>query len=323
MPRPLVVLALSFLAFAGAARAAGPSPGVVQGSTGVTAAGSAFRFVTLTARLTASGTTTLMAIDKATGGVTRWRTLPGEWGIPLVTFGGAVGGLSRDGRTLVVADWAPPPEGPLRPQSSFRVYDTKRLTQREAFTLRGDFSFDALSPDARTLYLIQHVSEQDVFKYLVRAYDLRANRLLPKVVADKRQQGWIMRGMPVQRVVSADGRWVYTLYAQDGGTPFVHALDAATRTAVCIGVPWSGSQEPLWRAQLRLDGGKLTIAAGGRRIAIDTRTFAVSLPGRGGGGGVPTWLVGGLAAAGVTAVALAALALLRRGRRRPALGSTA
>ena len=319
MPRLLVVSALSFLVFVDTAQAAGPSPGVLQGSTGITTAGSAYRFVALGG----PGTTTLAAIDKATGGVTRWRTLPGNWGIPLVTFGGTADGLSRDGRTLVVADWAPPSEGPLRSRSTFRLYDTKRLEQRSEFTLRGDFSFDALSPDARTLYLIEHVSEQDVFKYLVRAYDLRASRLLPKVVADKRQQGWVMRGMPVQRAASADGRWIYTLYSQDGGTPFVHALDATTRTAVCIGVPWSGSQDPLWRAVLRLDGGKLTITAGARRIAIDTKTFAVSLPGRG-GAEFPTGLAAGSAAGGAAALALAAAALRRRSRRRPdAVGSPA
>ncbi|HZT44987.1 MAG TPA: hypothetical protein VFA24_02310 [Gaiellaceae bacterium] len=312
MPRLLVVLALSFLVFAGAAQAAGPSPGVLQGSTGITGEATPFRFVALGG----PGTSTLAAIDKATGGVTRWRTLTGAWGIPLVTFGGTADGLSRDGRTLVVAEWSPPSEGPLRSRSTFRIYDTKTLRERTELTLRGDFSFDALSPDARTLYLIQHVSEQDVFKYLVRAYDLRANRLLSKVVADKRQQGWVMRGMPVRRLASADGRWVYTLYSQDGGTPFVHALDATTRTAVCIGVPWSGSQEPLWRAVLRLDDGKLTIAAGGRRIAIDTQTFALSLPDRG-SGSFPTWLVAGLAAAGAAALGLVALGLLRRRRREP------
>ncbi len=312
MARLLAALALSFLVFAGAARAAGPSPGVLEGSTGITGAGTPFRFVTVDG----PQTTTLLAIDKATGGVTRWRTLPEHWGIPLVSFDGTADGLSRDGKTLVLADWEPPTDSPLRATSTFRIYDTRSLNERDQLTLRGDFSFDALSPDARTLYLIQHVSQQDVLKYLVRAYDLRAHRLLPKVIADKRQQGWIMRGFPMKRLASADGRWVYTLYRQDDGTPFVHALDATSRSAVCIGIPWSGSQDPLARAVLGLEGGKLTIAAGGRRVAIDTQTFALSLPGRG-GGGFPTGLVAGSAAAGAGALLLVALGLLRRSRRRP------
>jgi hypothetical protein len=312
MSRLLAVLALSLLVFAGAASAAGPSPGLLEGSTGITTPNQPYRFVALGG----PRTTTLAAIDKATGGVTRWRTLTGSWGIPLVAFDGTAAGLSRDGKTLVIADWVQPANSPLRPSSTFRIYDASSLTKRGQFTLDGDFSFDALSPDARTLYLVQHVSQQDVFKYLVRAYDLRANRLLPNVIADKRQQGWVMRGLPMKRLASTDGRWVYTLYRRDGGTPFVHALDAAKQNAVCIGIPWSGSQDPLGRAVLTLEGGKLTIAAAGRRVAIDTQTFALSVPrGAGGGGGFPTGLVAGLAAGAAAVVALAAYALRRRSRR--------
>ena len=313
MSRLLVVLALTFLVFAGAARAGGPSPGLLQGSTGITTPNQHYRFVTLAG----PRTTTVAAIDKSTGALTRWRTFPGSWGIPLVTFDGTADGLSRDGKTLVIADWVQPADSPLRPSSSFRVYDAGSLKKRTQFTLRGDFSFDALSPDAKTLYLIQHVSQQDVFKYLVRAYDLRTNRLLPRVIADRRQQGWIMRGLPMKRLASPDGRWAYTLYSQDGGTPFVHALDAARQNAVCIGIPWSGSQEPLARAVLALDGGKLTITAGGQRVAIDTRTFALSVSdaARSGTDGFPIGLVAGLGAGALAAVTLGALALRRRSRR--------
>ena len=74
------------------------------------------------------------------------------------------------------------------------------------------------------------------------------------------------------RLASTDGRWVYTLYRQDGGYPFVHALDAVSRTAVCIGIPWQGNQDPLGEATLVLAGGKLLISASGRQFAIDTET---------------------------------------------------
>jgi DNA-binding beta-propeller fold protein YncE len=267
MTRLLAVLAL--FAFVGAAHGAGPSPGLLQGSTGITTPTQKYRFVTLAG----PGTTTLAEIDKATGGVVRWRTLRGQWGIPVVAFDGTADGLTRDGTTLVVADWVSPENSAFRSRSSFRIYDANRLALRGGFTLRGDFSFDALSPDGGTLYLVQHLSEQDVFKYLVRAYDLRAGRLLPQAIADKRQQGWIMRGLPMRRLVSGDGRWVYTLYSQDGGYPFVHALDAANRRAVCIGIPWKGNQAPLGRATLTLADGKLLISAAGRQFAIDTETL--------------------------------------------------
>jgi hypothetical protein len=255
------------LVLAAAANAAGPSPGLLQGPAGITTPTQKYRF----AALHRVHTTQLAAIDKSTGKVVRSRLLRGQWGIPYVTFDGAVDGLSRDGSMLVIADSVPPRNGPFRPSSSFRVYGTSLLDLRNAFTLRGDFSFDALSPDGRTLYLIQHLGTgNDIFRYLVRAYDLQARRLLPQAIADKRQQGWVMRGLPMKRLASADGRWVYTLYRQDGGYPFVHALDSVNRSAVCIGIPWQGSQDPLESATLVLAGGKLLISAGGRQFAIDT-----------------------------------------------------
>ena len=43
-----------------------------------------------------------------------------------------------------------------------------------------------------------------------------------------------MRGMPVTRTTSPDGRWAFTLYDNLGEQPFIHALDTVGRTARCI-----------------------------------------------------------------------------------------
>jgi hypothetical protein len=311
MARLVVALALSALAVSAVAHAAGPSPGLVQGSAGVTRPGQPLRFVTLAG----PGLTMLESVERATGRVVKWRALGGEWGVPAVAFDGTAGGLTRDGRTLVLADRVPPQDSPLRSSSDFQLVDTETLRTRGRVSLEGDFAFDALSPDGRTLYLVEHLRGDDTTRYRVRAYDLRADGLLPQVIADKRQQGWVMRGYPLRRAESADGRWVYTLYRQDGGYPFVHALDAVNRRAVCIGIPWHGSQDPLGRAQLRLDGGKLLIAAGGRRFAIDTRTFALSVPER--ESGFPVGLAAGLAAVAAGLAALGGVAYRKRGRGRP------
>jgi hypothetical protein len=314
MVRFVVTLALSALALsaAAAAHASGPSPGLVQGSAGVTGPGQPLRFVTLVG----PGLTMLESIERATGRVVKWRALGGEWGVPAVAFDGTSGGLTRDGGTLVLADWGPPDHGALRGSSDFQLVDTETLRTRGRVSLEGDFAFDALSPDGSTLYLVEHVRGDDTTRYRVRAYDLRADRLLRQVIADKRLQGWVMRGYPLKRAESADGRWVYTLYRQDDGYPFVHALDAVDRRAVCIGLPWHGSQDPLGGAQLRLDGGNLLIVAGGRRFAIDTRTYALFVPGR--ESGFPVGLAAALAAA-VAAAAVAAIgtALYRRRERGP------
>jgi hypothetical protein len=204
--------------------------------------------------------------------------LPGTWGLPLVTMNGAVGGVSTNGRTLVLSQ---PYDGSggLQRRSSFAVLGTSPLEVRRTISLAGDFGFDALSPDGRWLYLIQHVSEQRVLDYRVRAYDLRAGRLLPGVVADRRQRDWTMTGMPVARAASPDGRWVYTLYSAGDNYPFVHALDTRSRTAVCVGLPWDWSTagQAITSAGLSVVGGTLRIAggSGGARFALDRTTFSV------------------------------------------------
>jgi hypothetical protein len=202
--------------------------------------------------------------------------------VPLVANDGTAGGLSRDGRMLVLADWNPPRNNALRASSRFLLVNTKNLRLWRKITLRGDFAFDALSPGGGTLYLIEHVSNADLTRYRVRAYDIASQVLLSRVIADRRQASWVMQGYPVTRATSADGRWVYTLYQQPGGYPFVHALDAVNRTAVCIGIPWKGVQDILPSTRLALDGsaGTLTIQTrhGRPLFVVDTRTFWVSRP---------------------------------------------
>jgi hypothetical protein len=72
------------------------------------------------------------------------------------------------------------------------------------------FSSDAVPPDAHRLYLIQHISATNLNRYLVREYDLYADRLLPRAIADRTQRGWVMQGSPLARTTSANGRFVYT-----------------------------------------------------------------------------------------------------------------
>ena len=44
-----------------------------------------------------------------------------------------------------------------------------------------------------------------------------------------------MQGFPAKRTASKDGRWVYTMYANPNGYPFVHALDTVNGVAHCVG----------------------------------------------------------------------------------------
>ena len=252
--------------------AGGPAPGVSYGAGGLVAPGGSFRYVTVPA-----GRNTVIQTVRIRGGrVGRFNLVPGSYGIPLVAYDGSTAGLAARGRTLVLAQ--PQPQRPSR----FLVLDAKTLRVRQEVTLRGMFAFDAISPGGRMLYLIQFVSARNASRYVVRAYDLQAGRLLRQPVVDRRENETVMSGMPVSRASSRDARWAYTLYTRPGAPPFVHALDTMGRKAVCIDLPWRGSQDPLWRMRLglRSRGTELVLrkrgTSGGTVAVIDTRTFRVT-----------------------------------------------
>jgi hypothetical protein len=264
--RMLSLAAVGLLSVVGTALGdGGPGPGVVQGWDGVTRGN--VRYV---AFATGDGTV-IEAIQKNGGRVLRYAMVEGNFGIPMVAYDGTTDGLSHDGRTLVLGDVNSSPT--LTKNSSFAVVDVRRLRLRHTIRLRGDFSFDALSPNARMLYLVEHVSAQNLARYRVRAYDLGARRLLPRVVIDKREWESVMQGNPFARATGRDGRWVYTLYG-GGEYPFVHALDTQRANAVCVDLPKSWNRLDLANLRLRVtQDGTLVVnhTSGGRPLAtIDT-----------------------------------------------------
>jgi hypothetical protein len=253
----------------GTALALGPWPGLAKS---VRSPAGDIRY---SATVAAEATTVKAVSD---GSVVASATFDGAYGIPAVTSTGLGGGLSPDGRLLVLAE--PPQFQSLRERSRFLVLSTRTLSLVATIVLRGEFGFDAISPDRRTLYLVQHTSNQDLVRYVVRAYDLLAGRLLPGAIVDKRAPDETMRGYPVARATSARGAWVYTLYirATSGGLPFVHALNAAGRSAFCIDLPrWSDTN--IWETRLELtsNGRQLLVRAGSGTIVarIDTKTLLV------------------------------------------------
>jgi hypothetical protein len=147
--------------------------------------------------------------------------------------------------------------------------------------LHGDFSFDAISPQGRWMYLIQYTSPTDPTRYRVRAYDIREGRMLARPVLDPTAPGEKMRGAPLSRTSSADGRWAYTLYDGAGGTPFIHALDTSHRTARCIDLATLAGRKDLWLLRLRMSGGAVTVQGRHRALlVVDPQTFEVGSPGR-------------------------------------------
>ena len=244
-------------AFPATARADGIAfAGVKQGGNGVASFDARVRYVTLPLRKQ-----TVVTKISAEGAVLAFRTLPGAWGIPMVAFDGSSGGLSADGRILVLAQ---PPIGRMREVSRFPIVQTRNLRAIEVVTLKGSFSFDALSPDGSTLYLIEHVNRNDVAEYQVRAYDLSQERLLPYVIRDHQSNRAEMYGYPMSRATSGDSRWAYTLY-QGSHHSFVHALDTVARKAVCIDLPMDTPRE-------RVADARLVLGPGGDTLTVDSRT---------------------------------------------------
>ncbi len=259
----------------GTARADGlPFVGIDAGPDGVAELAGGMRYVALPA-----GKGTVVArVEQDGGRVVASRYLPGAFTVPLVAFDGSAGGLSADGRTLVVI--RPRLQFP-RARTSFAVLGTRRLRVRDEVTLRGDFSFDALSPDGRWLYLIEYLSPKDPNRYAVRLYDVSAGRLEPEPIVDPDETGEPMRGYPITRATSPDGRLAYTLYDGAGEHPFIHALDTVGRTAVCIDLHGLMGRGNLYDLRLAVsgDGTTLEVRDGSDAVAVvDTRTYEVGEP---------------------------------------------
>jgi hypothetical protein len=255
---------------AGSANGSPYSPGLDYGWEGVRAPSGDVRYVTL-------GTpksTMVAAISVRGGRVLRSRAVRGFYGVPLVAYDGTTSGLSGDGRTLVLATYGPLPgdSGTTR----FLALRSRSLKPYRLVELAGSWSFDALSPDGKRLYLVEHISAGQSPKYRVRAYDLAAGRLLPNAVVDRLVSKAIMGGQPVTRATTPGGRWAYTLYARVKGKPFVHALDTARRQAFCIDLPLKLGQAAQMRLRLRLHSDALAVRLGHEQLAtVNATSFVV------------------------------------------------
>ncbi len=299
-------VAVAALAIAPSAFADGPIY-VTQGGAGVTSQNGAFHYVALP---NGTGATLLVKIYTAGTEAYGTMTLPGSWGTALIGNGGEAGqGLSRDGRTLVLESTT----GPLGSSSKFLVLDPTRWKVHKRITLPGSFTFDALSPDASRMYLIQYTASNDLTHYAVREYDLRTNRLLPGKVAARDEDGdeKAMAGYALTRTMSANGRWVFTLYQKPSGKPFIHALDTVRGVAHCIDLPANRS---LYNIGLSLRDGDRTLAAHWRSgrpwVNVAVGSWQISRPSA--DAGFPWAWVGAGAGAALSVLAAGALVLWRR-----------
>jgi len=273
--KPLLVLvtavALASAVTAAAAKGDGSpyTPGLVQGADGVVSPVHKVRYVTLAT----PKSTVVAAIRVRTGRVARSNVLRGFYGVPIVAWDNSTGGVSADGRTLVLGSYGPLPgdAGVTR----FAVIDTKTLRKSRLLALRGSWAYDAISPDGSRVFLIEYLAAGQNPHYRVRSLDVRTGRLDAEAIVDRREDEVLMRGQPVTRVASSDGRWAYTLYARPKHGPFVHALDTVRGEAYCVDLPARLRQleQMALRLRMRADG-ELEVRSRHARIAlVDTKTL--------------------------------------------------
>jgi hypothetical protein len=260
MKRAFVLAVVLAAVLVGSAAGAGPSPGMVLGSPGVLSHDGKVRYVAMRA-----GIGTLVEAITTRTGMVRSRFVKGRYGLPMVAYDGSMGGLSWNGRRLVVYS-------PGQLTTRFVVLDPRSLRVRSRFSLHGNLGFDALSPDGSLMYLIQ-LKDQGT-NYDVRVLNVNTGRLYPGALVDRREPDEKMTGIPLTRVGSDDGSWAYTLYSKQAGGSFVHALHTTAREASCIDVPHVVSDDQLGGVRMRVRSGALELRLRGKTLAtIDTKTL--------------------------------------------------
>jgi hypothetical protein len=201
----------------------------------------------------------LVDTDPTTGATLRTIPLPGDYMLPPANLIGMPGGLSQNGRFLVLESWegggASPPAA-----THLLVVDTTLFGSAPVrVDLNGWYQFDAVSNDGDRVYLIEYVSGTD---YRVRIYQVAAQQLDPTVVVDKFDPKESMTGTRLGGVASPDGAWLYSVYVRQTSNPFVHALTlSGAPIAFCIDLPGSGystnPSEMHWSLVLSADESRL------------------------------------------------------------------
>lgn len=155
-----------------------------------------------------------------------------------VPLGSSVEAVAPEARYVVV-----------RTGAQVRLVDGLRGNVLQKVTLRRGFTVDAISPEGRWLYVIQHQSGQ---QYAVRRLNMITGLLQAGALVEKGEQEQ-MAGTPAGAIQSWDGTWQFTLYVNTARkTAFVHALSLNQSYTVCIDLPGTGTPAELRTYSLAL-----------------------------------------------------------------------
>jgi hypothetical protein len=223
-----------------------------------------------------AGDGTLVEAVRTRGGTVRKSRFlkGGAFGIPLVACDGSTGGLSRNGRRLVV--YASDSGGAAK--TRLLVLDPKTLRIRSRVTLNGVRVRRAL---ARRLGDVPDPAQKPAGRLGLRVRRPRSRRgqgtALPRhdrgpARARREDDGYSDDARRKRRCQLGT-----TLYAKSSSGAFVHALHTTAREAFCIDLPLDLADEQLGKVRMRAGKNVLVLRLHGKTIAkIDTRTFRVT-----------------------------------------------
>lgn len=181
----------------------------------------------------------LLDADPQTGAAQRTLQLPRHYELPQATISGVPGGMSQNGKWLVLQSFDETATVPSA--SHLLLVDTSFGSTPVQVELKGWFDFDAISNDGKNLYLIQYIAPQ---LYHVRLYRVALHQLDPTVIVEKgASPNTPMAGVKLMSVPSPDGEWLFTLYARQNEGAFIHGLRLSGDPfagAACIDLPGDG-----------------------------------------------------------------------------------
>jgi hypothetical protein len=269
--------------------------------------------------------TTLRWIDAKTGRAITQIELPGAYGFADEREL-APSGLSPNGRWLVLV-------GEAGATSRFAVIDTALLRLAATPQVPGPFTYDAISDDGTSLYLVERITPEaarqvfasPAYSYRVRAYDVPAAKLSETLVVDVKlaaqptgdsnaetRVDGIMSGIYQSSVPSRDGLWNFSFYYNPNRGPFIHVLHLNSRSAFCILdlpiVPGGYEKRLGWSLALTPSGQTLYAVNGALGIvsSIDATTLKVTR----------TATIAGLPSAGATAPSSSSSARMAQDARK-------
>lgn len=184
----------------------------------------------------------------------------GVWRLPTFASDPLPIGVSLDRKTVVLVEDGPPQTAD---RTLLAVLQAPLSKPARILDIPGTFTYDAISPDGRTIYVIEHLAGPPDGHYRVRAIDVGGGKLKPEVIVDKLKIGEQMAGWPVDQLRRDDGS-VLTLY-RGAEHPFIHALNTAEGYADCIDLPAADTED----IDAALDWGLAPAKAGGNAYAVN------------------------------------------------------